>query len=264
MLGAIIGDVVGSRFEFNNYLKKDFNFYDKACHYTDDTVMTVAIADAVMKCGGDYSNLSNRAIESMRSIGQHYPRCGYGGMFWKWMYSINPKPYNSFGNGSAMRVSACGDVAKDIEEAKDLERKVTVVTHNHPEGIKGAECIAALIFLARLGVSKEKMREYVENFYYPLNFTIDGIRDTYIHNETCQDSVPQAIEAFLEAENFEDTIRIAVSLGGDSDTIAAIAGSIAEHYYSIPDKLKEGLYKYGRLDDRLLDVILKFERRERR
>ena len=259
MLGAIIGDVVGSRFEFHNHLSKDFELFNKKCMYTDDTVMTVAIADAIMQCDGDYSDLSSQAIKSMRRIGQHYPNCGYGGKFFKWMFSKNPQPYNSFGNGSAMRVSACGDIATSLEEAKELARKVTVVTHNHPEGVKGAECIAALIYLAKTGASKEYLKEFVETCYYPLNFTIDSIRDTYVHNTTCQNTVPQAIETFLEGKDFEDVIRIAISLGGDSDTIAAIAGSIAEQYYGIPERIKLGLYEYGALDYRLLSVIWEFE-----
>jgi len=181
-------------------------------------------------------------------------------MFNAWLSSDNPQPYNSYGNGAAMRVSACGFLAKSLEEAKLLSRKVTEVTHNHPEGIKGAEATAVAIYLARTGYSINKIREYIQANYYPLNFTLDEIRDTYKFNETCQESVPQAIEAFLESESFEDAIRNAVSIGGDSDTIAAITGGIAEAYYGIPDEIKEIAMTYY-LDQRMKNILSEFQDR---
>lgn len=259
MIGAIIGDVVGSRFEFHNYLGKDFDLFAQNSFFTDDTVMSVAVANAILHCRGDYSKLSQETVKKMQCFGQCYPGRGYGGMFIRWLYEENPKPYNSFGNGAAMRISSVGFVAKSIEEAKDLSKKVTEVTHNHPEGLKGAEATAVAIFLAKTGKSKEEIREYINKNYYTLDFTIDSIRETYVYNETCQDSVPQAIEAFLESKDFEDTIRIAVSLGGDSDTLAAIAGSIAEAFYGIPSHILHIGLSF--LDDTLRDIVYELDRK---
>ena len=207
MLGAIIGDIVGSRFEWNNHRNKDFKLFTDECFFTDDTVMTLAIAKALLDCKGDYNNLSEKAITAMQEIGRPYPDCGYGGSFEWWMYSDTPHPYNSFGNGAAMRVSACGFIAKTLEQAKELSRKVTEVTHNHPEGIKGAEATTVAIFLARKGYKIDEIREYINEHYYKMDFTLDEIRDTYEFNETCQETVPQAIMAFLESTSFEDAIR---------------------------------------------------------
>jgi type I restriction enzyme M protein len=212
MLGAIIGDIVGSRFEWNNIKTKEFEFLTYRCGFTDDSVMSLAIAKALLDCGGSYDKLGDCAAKAMREVGQPYPDCGYGGMFRKWMYSDDPKPYSSFGNGAAMRVSACGFTANTLAEAVLLSRKVTEVTHNHPEGIKGAEATAVCIYLARTGSSILEIRDYVDKHYYPMNFTLDGIRDSYTFNETCQDTVPQAIMAFLESSGFEDAIRNAVSI----------------------------------------------------
>ena len=258
MLGAIIGDIVGSRHEFNNYLAKDFAFLTDRCVPTDDTVMTVAVADALLKCGGDWSDLSRQAVASMQGIGRNYPDCGYGRSFIRWMFSDDPRPYHSFGNGSAMRVSAVAWAAKSLEECKELSRKVTVVSHDHPEGIKGAEATAVATWMALHGAAKEEILARVERDYYRLDFTIDQIRPTYIHNETCQNSVPQALEAFAEGRDYEDVIRTAVSLGGDSDTIAAIAGAVAEAYYGIPAALREEVLR-GFLDERLAWVVRAFE-----
>jgi len=258
MYGAIIGDIVGSRFEFSNIKTKEFELFADKCEATDDSIMTIAIADAILKCNGDYTDLSKLAAKSMRNIGQHYPRCGYGGRFFDWMYGAIQGPYNSFGNGAAMRVSACGWAAGSLEEAKEMARKVTEVTHNHPEGIKGAEAVASIIYMIGWHhQNKQDIRKYVNDHYYDLNFTIDEIRPTYKFNETCQETVPQAIECFLEANDFEDAIRTAVSLGGDSDTLAAITGSIAGVYWPIPGWMKEKARKY--LDDdlkRILDAFM--------
>ena len=240
MLGAIIGDIVGSRFEWDNIKTKDFDFLTYKCSVTDDSIMSLAVAKAIVQCDGDYSSLSEKTVKYMRAIGRSYPFCGYGGMFRQWIYSDTPKPYGSYGNGAAMRVSACGFAATSIGEAIELSRKVTEVTHNHPEGIKGAQATAAAIFLARTGASKAKIKSFIQGeFGYDLSRTCDQIRPTYRHVESCQETVPEAITAFLEGESFEDVIRTAVSLGGDCDTLTAIAGSIAEAFYGVPEDLKE-------------------------
>ena len=257
MYGAIVGDIVGSRFEFNNYRKKDFELFTPECFATDDSIMTIAVADALLKCHYDYSKLSEQTARSLREIGQPYPDCGYGGKFAQWMYGVIDGPYNSFGNGSAMRVSACGWIANSIGQAKELSRKVTEVTHNHPEGIKGAEAIATSIhILGRKGKSKKFIRKWITENYYPLDFTIDEIRPTYKFDETCQNTVPQAIECFLEANSFEDAIRTAVSLGGDSDTIAAITGSLAEAEWGVPKAFREKADTY--LNNQLRNIVKTF------
>ena len=257
MLGAIIGDIVGSRFEWNNNRSKEFDLFTKDCFFTDDTVMTLAVAKAILDCKRSYRDLSRKAVVAMQEIGRPYPDCGYGGAFEYWMYTDDPQPYDSFGNGAAMRVSACGFVARTLDEAKDLSRKVTEVTHNHPEGIKGAEATTVAIFLARKGYKINEIREYIDKHYYRMNFILDEIRDTYEFNETCQDTVPQAIMAFLESTSFEDAIRNAISIGGDSDTLAAITGGIAEAYYGVPVELGDMAKSY--LDERLLNILLDFE-----
>ena len=244
MIGAIIGDIVGSRFEFDNYRKKDFELFTDDCFPTDDSIMTVAVGKAILECEGDYTHLSERAIECMQELGRPYPDCGFGGSFYDWIYSENPKPYNSFGNGAAMRVSGAGFAAITIDEAKELAYKVTAVSHNHPEGIKGAEAVAVAIYLARHGKTKDEIRAYIEGNYYKIDFTIDEIRPNYEFNETCQNTVPQAFAAFFEADGFEDTIRNAISVGGDSDTLAAIAGSIAEAFYGVHLHLRERAESY--------------------
>lgn len=264
MLGAIIGDIVGSRFEFNNYRKKDFELFTEDCDVTDDSIMSLAVAEALMDAAeGDglpegvagegtktYRNLSFLAIQHMQTIGRQYPDCGFGGMFGQWVFKKNPEPYNSFGNGAAMRISPAGWVANTEAEVKILSQAVTEVTHNHPEGLKGAEACAMAIFLARNKKTKEEIRSRISKDYYSLDFTIDEIRDTYQFNETCQDTVPQGITAFLDGDGFEDVIRTAISCGGDSDTLAAIAGSIAEAYYGVPDSLEKQALRY--LDPMLL------------
>ncbi len=260
MLGAIIGDIVGSRFEFNNYRKKDFEFFDSSCEATDDSIMTLAIGKALVETSKVYDEidedflnlLENNSIKFMQEIGKRYPNCGFGGRFFGWIFSDNPEPYNSFGNGSAMRVSPVAYFGKTIDKVKELSETVTKVTHNHPEGLKGAEATAVSIFMVRNGATIEEIRKEIEENYYDLDFTIDEIRDTYEFNETCQDTVPQAIKAFLESKDFEDAIRIAISVGGDSDTLAAITGSIAGEYYDIPKEMENKALSY--LDDYLLDL----------
>jgi ADP-ribosyl-[dinitrogen reductase] hydrolase len=198
----------------------------------------------------------------MREIGRKYPDCGFGGMFRKWVFGDNPKPYNSFGNGAAMRISPCGFIAGTEEEAILLSRKVTEVTHNHPEGLKGAQAVSVAIFMARNGAAKNEIEERMEKDYYDLDFTLDGIREDYEFNETCQGTVPQAIVAFLESASFEDAVRNAVSIGGDSDTLAAITGSIAEAFYGVPSDLKSRALTY--LDRELLDIYEEWENKTRK
>ena len=238
MLGAIIGDIVGSRFEFNNHRSKDFELFSDDCFVTDDSIMTLAVAMAIIACEDDWEQLGDNAVMYMHKIGRKYPDCGYGGNFLQWMFDDNPKPYNSFGNGAAMRVSPCGFFASSEDEAKILSQKVTEVTHNHPEGLKGAEAVTITIFLARNGATKDEIMSRIVQDYYALDFSLDEIRGTYHFNETCQETVPQAIKAFLETISFEDAIRNAISIGGDSDTLAAITGSIAEAYYGVPFDIK--------------------------
>ena len=257
MLGAIIGDIVGSRFEWNNNRSKQFEFLTYKCSVTDDSIMSLAIAKALLESKADYSDLSENAVKYMQEIGRHYPDCGYGGQFRKWIFSDDPKPYGSYGNGAAMRVSACGFVGNSLEETKQLSKAVTIVTYNHPEGLKGAEATAVAIFLARTGKSLLEIRDYITKNYYSLDFTLDGIRDNYEFNESCQDTVPQALEAFFESKNFEDAIRNAISIGGDSDTLAAITGGIAEAYYGIPTEIRKHALTF--LDEQLLKILVEFE-----
>lgn len=246
MLGAIIGDMAGSIYEFHNRRSKDFPLFVSDCFPTDDSIMTIAVAKAILENSGKVDGLSEQAIKWMRKIGQQYPCCGYGGRFIAWMFSDHPVPYGSYGNGAAMRASPCGFAARSLEEAKALSRAVTEVTHNHPEGIKGAEATACAVFLAKTNRSKQEIRAFLTENYYDLDFTLDEIRPHYQFNESCQETVPQAIVAFLESDSFEDAIRNAISIGGDSDTLAAITGGIAEAFYGIPDHLRSAAIRQFR------------------
>ena len=259
MIGAIIGDIVGSRFEFENHLSKEFEFFHPSCEFTDDTVMTCAVAQALMDSKPDYSDLSEKAVEAMQRIGRQFPDCGYGARFIDWMFSDDPQPYNSCGNGSAMRISPVGFAARDVEEAKKLSAAVTCVSHNHPEGMKGAEATAVAIVLARLGKSKEEIREAMEE-YYDLGMTVENHRTKWQGHgkEICQVSVPQALACFFEGESFEDVIRNCIYIGGDSDTIAAIAGGIAEAYYGVPEKDQIKAERY--LSPVLMQIVLDFRK----
>lgn len=257
MLGAIIGDIVGSRFEWDNYKAKDFDFLVKDCFFTDDSVMSLAICQALMDAKADFSDLREQAVKNMRSFGLAYPDAGYGGRFSGWLLFGNPQPYNSYGNGSAMRVSGVVYAAQSLEQVKQLSAMVTDVTHNHPEGIKGAEATAVAAFMAKQGSSMDEIRTYIDKNYYPMDFTLDEIRPTYVFNETCYATVPQALMSFFESTSYEDAIRNAISLGGDSDTMAAITGAVAECYYGIPSKLREQGKAY--LDENLLGVLERFE-----
>lgn len=252
MLGAIIGDIVGSRFEFNNHRSKEFELFADGCFVTDDSIMSLAVAKAIMETeksiepsvssyafNADYHRmLGKMTVKYMQENGRKYPNCGYGGMFATWMFSENPEPYNSFGNGAAMRISPAGFAASTESEAISLSETITSVTHDHEEGIKGAEATAVAICMARQGYLKSEIKQQITRDYYPIEFTIDEIRPSYRFNETCQETVPQAMACFFESESFEDAIRTAISLGGDSDTIAAITGAIAEAYYGVPINIR--------------------------
>ena len=263
MFGAILGDIIGSPFEFDRGNKsKKFPLFSEDSQFTDDTVMTLAVFYAFYKfktrtedkykLGWYYTNvapteenmLKDLICESMQYWGRRFPYAGYGSNFNSWLYSEAPIPYNSFGNGSAMRVSCVGWMFGDLETTRKMARISAEVTHNHPEGIKGAEAVASAIFLARNGYSKEYIREYITNeFGYDLNRTCDEIRPDYRHVESCQETVPEAIIAFLEGKSFIDVIRTAVSLGGDCDTLTAIAGSIAEAFYGVSNNMQNECFK---------------------
>lgn len=246
MLGAILGDIVGSPFEFdhNNYKHKDFPLLSEKSNFTDDTVMTVAVARGLIAGQGDAQKTFVEVQHEMQYWGRKYPDAGYGGMFGQWLYAEHPQPYGSFGNGSAMRVAAAGWLFDTLDKTLEMAKVTAEITHNHPEGIKGAQATAAAIFLARTGHSKPEIRQYVEQtFGYDLSRTCDEIRPGYRHVETCQQTVPEAIVAFLESTGFEDALRNAVSLGGDSDTLACITGGIAEAFYGMPQELRAGTLK---------------------
>jgi len=260
MIGAILGDIIGSPYEFDRGNKtKEFPLFSADSHFTDDTVMTLAIADAFMHDPTAPEDiLFTRITASLRKWGKRYPGAGYGARFHLWLQAQNPTPYNSYGNGSAMRVSSVAWLYNDLDSVLRAARISAEVTHNHPEGIKGAQATAAAIFLARTGHSKQEIKTYIEDtFGYDLSRTCDEIRPEYHHVESCQKTVPEAITAFLEGESFEDVIRTAVSLGGDCDTLTAIAGSIAEGFYGVPDNLLNECY--ARLPDDLLDILQRFE-----
>lgn len=257
MLGAIVGDIVGSRFEFSGLKSKDFTMFSSNCFVTDDSIMTLAVAEAILKCQGDYTKLYEYTIASMRLIGPKYPCSGYGGNFFRWLYQEKPRPYNSYGNGAAMRISPVAYIAKSLSEVKKFSKAVTETTHNNCEGLKGAEAVACAIYLAKEGKTQAEIREFIQLNYYDISFTLDELRPTYEFDVTCQGTVPPAIVAFLEANNFEDAIRNAISLGGDADTLAAITGSIAEAYWQIPADMSRKALKY--LDNFLLDILNRFE-----
>ena len=256
MLGAIIGDIVGSRFEWSNYKAKDFELFSPECKYTDDTVMTVAIAKAILEAKSDYSDLTENSIYFMRQLGRKYKEAGYGYHFFCWLFKENPEPYNSWGNGAAMRISSVGYIAKSIEEVKKLSKTVTEVTHNHPEGLKGAEAMAVAIYMARNGKTKEEIKQYMHDNYYKFDVTVEDLQKYYEYDISTQGSVPPALECFYESTDFEDCIRNAISIGGDSDTIGAIVGGLAEAYYGIPEKIKNSALGY--LPDEFIEIINEF------
>ena len=242
MYGAILGDMIGAPYEFDRGAKtKDFPLFSQGSRFTDDTVMTIAVADALLEVGdaAEEDVVCAAAARAMQAWGRRYPRAGYGGLFRRWLASEEPEPYGSFGNGSAMRVAAAGWLYDTLEVTREVARQTAIVTHNHPEGIKGAEVTASAIFLAREGKPKEEIRDYiVREFGYDLSRTLDEIRPHYSMDATCPGSVPEAVISFLESTDFEDAVRNAVSIGGDTDTVACIAGSIAEAFYGVPEALK--------------------------
>ena len=259
MYGAILGDMIGAPYEFDRGRKtKVFPLFISDSQFTDDTVMTLAVAEALMDSRRSSDDGIRAAlIEKMQKWGRRDPHAGYGGMFAQWLRTPSPRPYGSYGNGSAMRVSAAGWLYDTLEETRRIARLTAEVTHNHPEGIKGAEATAAAIFLARTGEDKERIRAYItDQFGYDLSRTCDEIRPAYYHVESCQQTVPEALTAFLEGTSFEDVIRTAVSLGGDCDTLTCIAGGVAEAFYGVPEELKAECRV--RLPQDLLEVLDRF------
>jgi ADP-ribosylglycohydrolase len=250
ILGSIAGDIIGSVFEFSNVKTDNFDLFCQLSTFTDDSVLTVATMDAILN--------KRSYVESYQMFGRNYPHRGYGGNFSSWIHSNNPKPYNSWGNGSAMRVSPVGWYANSLDEVMAEAERSAEVTHNHPEGIKGAQSAAAAVYMARNGKSKDEIKGFIiDTFGYDLDRKIDDIRPDYIFDVSCQGSVPEAIIAFLESTDFENAIRLAVSLGGDSDTIACITGGIAEAYYSnIPESIVNNLFRI--LPEEMIDIIDRF------
>ncbi|MBP5433010.1 MAG: O-acetyl-ADP-ribose deacetylase [Ruminococcus sp.] len=260
MIGAILGDMIGAPYEFDRGNKtKEFPLFSKESEFTDDSVMTIAVAEALINTFGQSDDeIKTAVIDSMQKWGKRYPNAGYGGMFGRWLFAKEPKPYGSFGNGSAMRVTSVGWLYDDIETTRKMAALTAEVTHNHPEGIKGAEATASAIFLARTGHSKDEIHQYiVKEFGYDLSHTCDEIRPTYHHVESCQETVPEAITAFLEGTDFEDVIRTAVSLGGDCDTLTCIAGGIAEAFYGVSMALE--CEAVSRLPKDMEEVLNRFD-----
>ena len=269
MIGAIAGDIIGSRYEFvMDYRRpKNFTLFTPACKPTDDSLMTLAVAKALVESGGDRDKLRSVVVGCMKEVAHAHPDTGWGARFARWLFTDEKsEPYNSFGNGAGMRISPVGWVAESEEEVKELSQIVTEVSHNHPEGLKGAEAVAMAVFLARTGKGKEEIRERLAAYYPRLRdkyFTIANIYEKYGYDEmgmwvTCQGSVPQALVAFLDGNDFEDCVRNAVYIGGDSDTIGAMTGSIAEAYYGIPEDIKDKAM--SRLTDDLLKIYYDFQK----
>ena len=253
MIGAIAGDIVGSVYEWDNIKRKDFPLFAERCFFTDDSILTVALADTILT-GTPY-------VDNLKQFYRWYPDGGYGGSFHRWAQSRHSEPYNSWGNGAAMRISPAGYAFDDLATVLAKAKEYTAVTHNHPEGIKGGQSVAAAIFLARSGKSKDEIRQYIETqFGYDLSRHVDDIRATYAFDESSQGTVPQAIRAFLDSTDFEDAIRTAISLGGDSDTLACITGGIAQAFYGgIPVSIQTAVY--ARLDGRLTAITRTFMER---
>ena len=261
MFGAALGDIIGSRFEFDRGGKtKEFKLFTGKNYFTDDTVMTVGVADGLLKAGKDADEMTIKEylIRSMQRFGRRYSYAGYGARFVYWVHTDNPKPYGSYGNGSAMRVSAVGWLYDTLERTREVARWSAEISHNHLEGIKGAECTAAVIFLSRTGYDKDYIKEYVvREFGYDLSESLDELRKRHEHLESCQDSLPKALVSFFTGNSYEDVVRNAVSLGGDTDTLGAIAGGMAEGFYEIPD----GIVSQGKrfLPDDLKNVLSQIE-----
>jgi len=250
IIGAIAGDIIGSAYEWHNIKSTDFKLFSGGSRFTDDSVLTIATMNTILN-DFDYA-------KSYHQFGRKFPNAGYGGHFYSWLRSDSLKPYNSWGNGSAMRVSPVGWYSNSIEETLSEAKKSAKVTHNHREGIKGAQAAAAAVYLARTGKSKAEIKSYIVNeFQYDVNRKIDDIRPHYIFDVSCQGSVPEAIIAFLESTDFENAVRLAVSLGGDSDTIACITGGIAEAFYkNIPEEIVKNVIRI--LPGDLIEIIKEF------
>ena len=258
LFGAVIGDIVGSKYEFDNIRTKKFEFFDDDMFYTDDTVMSVAVYEALKNTKeNNYENLREETVKQMQLYGRQYPYCSYGGRFAMWLREPNPQPYNSFGNGSAMRVSPVAYFAESIEEVRELSKQVTDVTHSHPEGIKGAEATAVAVYMALNKCDKKEIKKYIEDNYYNMDFDYEELRKNYRFNEICQDTVPQALYCFFESKDFEDAIRTGISIGGDSDTLCAITGAVAEAYYGVNKKMQKEALKY--LDNHLKNKVIEAE-----
>lgn len=261
MFGAILGDIIGQPYEFDRGHKtKEFPLFSKHPHFTDDSVMTIAICDGILKAGldADENTMKTSMITSMQLWGHKYPHAGYGGRFYQWLAMENTKPYNSWGNGSAMRVASVGWLFETLERTREVARWSAEVTHNHPEGVKGAESVASVTWMARNGYYKTQIKEYIEKeFGYDLSRTCDEIRPNYYHVESCQKTVPEAIIAFFEGNDFEDVIRTAVSLGGDCDTLTDIATGMAEGFFELPDQFKKWAYEFTTED--MHQVMKSFE-----
>ena len=263
MLGAVVGDIVGSKYEDHPIKTKKFPLFGEGCTFTDDTVMTVAVAEALMNTMGmGPKEVRAEVIKKLRYWGRKYPKAGYGKRFIFWLAEPFPKPYHSWGNGSAMRVSPAGWLYAAIRQTADHARYSAEVTHDHPEGIKGAEAVASAVFMLRQGKSKNEVKSYIRGVYgYDFRFTLDEIRPGYGFDVSCQGSVPQAFVSFFESHDFESCLRNAVSLGGDSDTLAAMAGSLGEACYGIPDEIRKKTLSY--LDDEMVAVYNKFSEMRR-
>ena len=260
MYGAIIGDIIGRRFEFDRGNKsREFELFTSECDYTDDTVMTVAVAEALLDAGLDADEKTVKAnlIKSMKKWGKRYPYAGYGARFISWVLTDDPEPYGSYGNGSGMRVSPVGWLYDSMERTREVARWTAEVSHNHPEGVKGAESVAAAIYMARNGSNMEEIRGYIEKeFGYDLSRTLDEIRPKYQHVEDCMHTIPEAFECFLEANSYEECIRNVMYIGGDTDTLGAIAGAIAEAKWGVPEKLIKQAGEF--LPDDILEVVKRF------
>ena len=261
MYGAILGDMIGAPYEFDrSKKKKNFKMFNRHVHYTDDSVMTLAVSEAIMLAGknSDEATMKEQLVKSMQQWGRKYSHAGYGEMFYHWLYEENPQPYGSWGNGSAMRVSSVGWFFDSIERTREVARWTAEVTHNHPEGIKGAEATVSVIYLARTGKTKEEIRDYIlREFEYDMSQTCDDIRPWYKFDVSCQGTVPVAMTAFFEGTDFEDVIRTAVSLGGDCDTLTCIAGAMAEALYDIPDSFTRECE--SRLPEEAVEVLHRFK-----
>ena len=271
MLGAIAGDIIGSVYEFTGQKRYDFEMLPKGSRFTDDTVMTIAVAHWLSNCDeeGNTDHSKGHLIKCMQKLGQEYPFAGYGSSFNAWLWCENPHPYNSWGNGAAMRVSPVGLYAETLDEALELAKISAEVSHNHPEGIKGAQAVASAVWMAMHGYTKDEIRDYImANFHYDLARTVDEIRSCYKWDVSCQGSVPESIICFLEGKDFEDVVRLAVSLGGDADTMACIACSIAACIYPIPEWIENGckkilpipLYNYMQMFEGYIEHGRKFNR----